>query len=170
MLLIATNERIQFDVTDKAFTDRLVPIEFTRRRKIDRGLDAKLATERAGILNWVLAGVDSYMRDELQEPESIRAARATAETEVSTALQFIEAALSRGKVRAVPSSYPVIHCCKITPLHALYKSWAKATGVGRPLAQQAFTRVVSQRYPLTADLAGDGVKHYTGITMRKRRV
>ena len=175
MPMIGTNQQIKFDFTDAAFTDRLIAIEYRRGRPIDRRLDGKLDAEPSGIFNRILQGVDRALADQLEEPESIIASRKRAETAVSVALQFLEAALDRGYVVEVPKSYPEIRCCRTTKLYDMYVRWAAKVGTsrGRKLPSREFTRHVSQRYPVPISdtgkhrQSGDGYRHHLGIAFRK---
>lgn len=166
MLLIATNERIAFDITDDAFAERQIDIVFRRKRKIDRGLSAKLDAEKAGIWNWILAGVDSYLRDELVEPKSVKEARETAETEISIPFQFIQAGLMSGMIVAVPPTFPDAKCCQVTTLYAHYEGWCHAEGIrGYPKLRE-FSRIVQRRYRKREN-ASDGKNHFLGIAPKQ---
>lgn len=161
MLLIATNERIAFDVTDDAFAERQIDIVFRRKRKIDRSLSVKLDAEKPGIWNWILAGVDSYLRDELVEPQSVKDARETAETEISIPFQFIQQGLESGMLVATKDDFPVVKCCGVTKLFADFDAWCKNEGMRGPRLRE-FSRIVQRRYRKHHN-ASDGRDHFVGI-------
>lgn len=165
MLLIATNEQILFDIADRAFSDRLVPIEFKRSGGIDRDLNDKLSGELPGIFNWILSGVASYLRDEMKEPESIVRARETAEDAVSTPLQFVRWALDSGFLQEVGPEHPIVRCCRVKPLYLRYQAWCEDEGV-RPMRFREFSRTIDQRYP-KRDKCRDGAVHFSGIAPTK---
>jgi putative DNA primase/helicase len=160
MLFIATNEQVMFDAGDRAFTDRLVHIEFKRTRGIDRSLNTKLEGEKPGILNWILEGVAAYLSDEMTEPDSIVKARENAENAVTTPYRFIEYALTNNFLVEVPESFSTRKLCQPMPLYKRYKSWCAVEEGLRPARYPDFKRVLEQRYPLKTSQKG---QHFSGL-------
>ena len=169
MPLIGTNLQIVFNVTDKAFTDRLIAIEFRRGRPIDRRLDRKLDTELPGIFNRILQGVDAALLDRLREPKSIVASRRRAENAVDTALRFLDSAIRSKRLVEVPPATKAIRCCETVPLYELYLTWCAHFEIRRPHKQREFSRLVDQRYPRREKgNESDGKKHHVGLAFRSR--
>jgi putative DNA primase/helicase len=163
MLLIATNERIMFDVEDDAFAERQIDIVFRRTRKIDRSLGKQLDAEKAGIWNWILAGVDNYLlRDELKEPASIKRGREAAETEVSIPFQFLQHGFDAGNLVRVQPPFPASKCCDVKKLFLLYVGWCETEGIRGYPRQREFSRIIQRRYK-KRDNCSDGKNHFLGI-------
>lgn len=76
-LLISGNHKPNIKGADEGIWRRvlLVPFEvLIPKDEVDRALPEKLWTERAGILNWLIAGALSYLEEGLRVPEAVRAA------------------------------------------------------------------------------------------------
>ncbi len=76
-LIISGNHRPDIRGGDDGIWRRvlLVPFEVQiPKDQVDRALPDKLWVERAGILNWLIAGALSYLQEGLRVPEAVRAA------------------------------------------------------------------------------------------------
>lgn len=76
-LIVSGNHKPKIQGTDDGIWRRvlLVPFEVQiEKDKVDKTLPDKLWAERSGILNWLIAGLLSYLQDGLRVPDSVRAA------------------------------------------------------------------------------------------------
>ena len=93
-VVIAANELFSFNDTSGAMAERLVIITMnqTFRDKPDPDLEEKLRAERAGILNWCIAGLRRVLaRGSVLVPESAREARREMVDRATPIPQFVEA-------------------------------------------------------------------------------
>ncbi|MGH1592366.1 DNA primase family protein (plasmid) [Methylobacterium phyllosphaerae] len=116
---------------------RLVPWEVMipdgERRPMNEVL-AKFQAERAGILNWLLDGLDTYLREGLQTPDVVTAATAAYREEMDPIGAFTADCLGREQG----------HNETARAVYAAYVAWCEANSV-RPWKETMFGRVLPQK-------------------------
>ncbi|MFM9961770.1 MAG: phage/plasmid primase, P4 family [Planctomycetaceae bacterium] len=101
-VVLVTNHRPRIVGTDHAIWRRLVLVPFTRKfwnpdkgesgpdeLRQDKTLPVKLAAEAEGILGWMVQGCLDWQRNQLQIPDSVRAATAEYRSEQDTLGRFV---------------------------------------------------------------------------------
>ena len=119
----------------------------------DKQLFDKLKSELSGILNWALAGLQDYLKNGLQPPNSVLNDTAEFRAEMDSIGQFVEA------------------CCyvdveargKASDLYARYSGWAKDTG-RQPLNTMRFGNSLKDKG--YTNYKSSGVMVYKGLAVR----
>ena len=119
----------------------------------DKQLFDKLKNELSGVLNWALSGLQDYLKNGLQTPNSVLNDTAEFRAEMDSIGQFIEAYCyvdieARGKARE---------------LYAKYSEWAKETG-RQPVNNMRFGSSLKDKG--YTNYKSGGVMVYKGITVR----
>lgn len=123
----------------------------------DKQLFAKLKGELSGILNWALSGLQDYLKNGLQTPQSVLADTAEFRSEMDYSIgQFLE---THCVVNKADNDFRE----KASVLYAKYAEWAKETGrqpvnsmrFGNSLKDKGFTNFKSC-----------GVMVYKGLAVR----
>ncbi|GEP11805.1 DNA primase family protein [Methylobacterium gnaphalii] len=95
---------------------------------------AEFEEERSGILNWLIEGLDTYFREGLLEPDSVREATASYRAEMDPISEFTKACVVSAEGQFVAAR---------TMYNAFY-SWCEANSV-RPWKETMFGRVMPQK-------------------------
>ena len=119
----------------------------------DKQLFDKLKGELSGILNWSLAGLQEYLKNGLQTPQSVLNDTAEFRSEMDSIGQFIEAYCyvdieARGKAKE---------------LYSKYSEWAKETG-RQPVNNMRFGNSLKDKGYI--NYKSGGVMVYKGIAVR----
>jgi putative DNA primase/helicase len=104
-LLLSTNVMPDWSYTDEALWRRVVVLPFLKQFKEGEGrnnnLDAELATEASGVLNWMIGGASRYLSSgRLDQCEEVDKATKEAREQADTVRMWVEAECKRsGKDR-----------------------------------------------------------------------
>jgi len=152
-ILLVTNHRPRVDGDDEAIWRRLrlVPFEECFQGREDRSLDARLADELPGILNWALDGCLAWQRDGLGDAAAVARATGAYRAEEDHLGAFLaERTRAGGEVVAAE-------------LRAAYESWCGEIGE-RPVAGSVLGRQLARR-GITAVRRTGGRRAYIGLTL-----
>jgi len=110
-----------------------------------------LAAERNGILNWLLAGLTSYLANGLQEPDEVKELAHEVRLQSDPVSRFLEDQINDGIL--VEDGAQQI---RTTELYSMYQEWARRLGE-RSLGSRRFSNRVMSGYPDidTVRLAGN---------------
>jgi putative DNA primase/helicase len=136
---MATNHRPTIKGTDKGLWRRLALVGWEveiLEKEYDRAIDAKLAIEYSGILNWALEGCRKWQAEGLVQPLSVANYTKEYKTDMDVIGQFIDERCILG----------VGVGCVASVLYQAYKFWAVANGFsvangtrfGRNLTERKF--------------------------------
>lgn len=134
---LATNHRPTVTGTDTGIWRRLRLLPFNveiQERECDPKLGAKLASEGAGIIAWMLQGCAEWQSGGLRPPEAVLAATAEWRADSDEVARFIGdrcKALEGARTRS-------------SDLYAAYAEWARAEGNREPLSATAFGRRLTE--------------------------
>lgn len=137
-LWMATNYLPRINSDDNAIWRRLKPIHFpnviSRSGTEEKRLGEKMfEQEAAGILNWLLEGVDKYLTHELEDTLEITTAVETYRAEVDDVTQFVKEATADGSVRqGTEEKLPVRQG------HQIYVEWCKRNNIRHWLGERRF--------------------------------
>ena len=128
-------------------------------RKADRDLEAKLAGEKSGILNWLIQGAIEWRKGGLQTPQCINDATEQYKGNEDTLGRFIEDCCdtdldANGNVRE----------CLQGKLYIAYKNWADDDGIKNPLGRNTFLRKIEER-GLNRVMKGKREYYFQGINV-----
>ncbi len=140
---MATNNLPKITSTDGAIWKRVKPIHFpntfvnednSAKVPEDKDLGRKLArAEGSFILNWILEGVQEYLKSGLAEPAQIAAWLTGYRDEMDTTRQFVTEAQENGQIKVEDGlTIPA------RDLYKIYLAWAADAQVRYPLSQQTF--------------------------------
>ena len=158
-LFIAMNHKPTIRGGDHAIWRRikLIPFNVTiPDADQDKQLNEKLRAERAGILNWLLAGLLDWQRGGFAEPEEVTAATLTYRTEQDVIARFIEDVCTTGPTRSAEATH-------------LFNAWVKwcTENHERPLTQTLFgTRLREQGLTPGKTTVGARLRTWNGIGLR----
>lgn len=126
-------------------------------RLADPALPAKLEREQPGILNWLIRGAVSALRDGLQEPASVSAATEHYREQMDVLGGFLD------------------DCCDVGPylsdssarLYGAYKAWCASNGV-EPVANNKFGMLLTDRGSFVAvkPTTGDRQRRWSGLQVK----
>jgi P4 family phage/plasmid primase-like protien len=144
-VLLATNHKPIIRDASDGMWDRLRLVPFTARipdEQVDPLLSEKLLRERAGILNWLLAG---YRRWQgcgmaLPMPDAVRIATEEYRREMDTIGLWLEECC----VCTPGATGPAALTAEAAELHASYVGWCGVNNL-RGMAKQAFARQLTER-------------------------
>jgi len=163
--IYAANEMPSFSDNSDGFWDRLVPLSFdvtfgspppkpkpgATYRPRDCDLTATLMTERAGIINWAIAGYKRVMeRGDYSKPNSASAARASMQENGDSVSAYCEEFIKEQDTaytdsdelltKEVPLSW--VPCAN---LYAHYQTWAQGNGLV-PVSSKKLGSHITQLY------------------------
>jgi P4 family phage/plasmid primase-like protien len=153
LLAIGTNDEIKFSTADVALLERIRAVPFenpVRGAEIDKTLKDRIVQEEgAGVLAWLLDGLEGYLREGLDELPVMVERREKMATEIETPLEFVVWCLEEsGLLVMAPDEWPARGCIGVAELHLLYRKWCDGVG-GHPRAvrgSKSFSAVVKRRY------------------------
>jgi len=121
-LWLSTNERPEVPETTTGIWRRirLIPFTVSFEGRKDEALPEKLASEAAGILNWLIAGVLAWQRDGLGTAEAVKEATREYRENEDPYLEFFEAVL-------VPADADAK--LLLADAYETFKSWQRDAGV-----------------------------------------
>ncbi|GGQ42146.1 hypothetical protein GCM10010215_77130 [Streptomyces virginiae] len=161
-LMVLTNELPSFGDSSGVIARRFIVLNLTVSwlGREDTGLDAKLAAEMPGILNWALEGLARLNRTgRITQPESSQDAVMIMQDTASPTSAFVRERCTTGPACEV----------QVDALWNVWREWAEDNGV-RAGTKQIFGRNLQSVVPqLTTTRPRDGgirVRTYTGITLR----
>ena len=140
-LVLLANHKPTVRGTDWAIWRRIKLIPFDETispSEKDPHLRKKLQAERAGILNWMIAGCLGWRRNGMSEPESVSSATADYRTESNPLSGFLTDTCVLGQQFSVAANAAYI----------AYKSWAASQGMGidETISSTAFGKLIGQRF------------------------
>ena len=153
-LWMATNHLPRLNSDDNAMWRRVKPIHFPniigeRKTEVMRLAEKIVATEAAGIFNWMLDGVRKYMERGLDEPPQITTAVNDYRREVDVVVQFLDAATEEHLV--VVDEEATIGS---RALHGMFEQWCLRNGIRHPLGERRFSQRLATRFEKTRSAAG----------------
>lgn len=154
--LVASNDVPTFADRSNAIGKRMIHVAFGQSfaGREDHGLERKLREERAGILNWALAGLRRLReRGRFIQPESGKIIGEEMERNANPVGQFVEERCELGAERGVSAE----------ELLAAYTAWARGQGMDRSMHMRTFLTALRQ----AAD--GIGTVRRAGPTGGKRQ-
>ncbi|MFF1337921.1 phage/plasmid primase, P4 family [Streptomyces sp. NPDC058290] len=161
-LMVLTNELPSFGDSSGVIARRFIVLNLTVSwlGREDTGLDAKLAAEMPGILNWALEGLARLERTgRITQPESSQDAVMIMQDTASPTSAFVRERCTTGPACEV----------QVDALWNVWREWAEDNGV-RAGTKQVFGRNLQSVVPqLTTTRPRDGgirVRTYTGIGLR----
>ncbi|MFE1871551.1 phage/plasmid primase, P4 family [Streptomyces sp. NPDC059496] len=161
-LMVLTNELPSFGDSSGVIARRFIVLNLTVSwlGREDTGLDAKLAAEMPGILNWALEGLARLERTgRITQPESSQDAVMIMQDTASPTSAFVRERCATGPACEV----------QVDALWNVWREWAEDNGV-RVGTKQIFGRNLQSVVPqLTTTRPRDGgirVRTYTGIALR----
>lgn len=163
---VATNFAPQFNSDDNAMWKRAKLIPFTTvigetegsPKPIPDFARTVLFAEADGILNWLLAGLQDYLTNGLQEPAQVGEAAAQLRLESDPVAQFVEESHSEGNLVMGPE-----HRVRSATLHLLYVEWCKRNGQRVWVGQRRFVNRLQTAYPQLSRLKSNGVMWWEGV-------
>ena len=137
----------RIDGTDNGIWRRMVVVPWVRTIPEERRRDlhevvAEFVAEGSGILNWLIAGVLTFLREGFVVPEAARTATQDYRDEMDPVGQFVNVC-----VRAEPGNK-----VQASTMYAAYETWCLANGM-TPFKQTAFGRKIKSK--LTRDDSGN---------------
>jgi putative DNA primase/helicase len=136
-LWVSTNHKPIIPGNDQAIFDRFRMIPFTYRipeDQIDKTLEAQLAAEKSGILNWLIAGCLRWQKEGLRPPKEVTEATDTYRQEMDQIGNFLDEMCVEGAGYSVASG----------TLYAVYKKWCE-TNSEQPISGVWFGRNITER-------------------------
>lgn len=163
-LWMATNHLPSISFDDDAIWRRLKPVEFpnsftTGLRERELNLANRiLATEKAGVLNWVLEGVRAYLTEGFDQPDTIAEAVKTYQTDSDPVSTFLVEATDEGRIEQ-GNGFDI----KSSELYRIYVAWCSDNAL-RPLSDRSFgRRLTDLGFPARKGTAG--VRMRSGVRM-----
>jgi putative DNA primase/helicase len=136
---------------------RLIPFEaMFDEETAERDLPEKLASEKPGILAWIVGGAVEWYRSGLQDPPEVLAATEGYRREMDTLGDFIEEECVTGDDRYTVSA---------ADLYAGYSAWLRKASGGEALTKTAFGRELTRRGMAPYQASG-GRRAWRGIALR----
>lgn len=161
-LWLATNNPPKFNSDDNAIWKRAKLIPFTTVFHGEGEVEdyaQTLLLEAAGILNWLLAGLQDYLAHGLQEPAQIEELAQEQRRESDSVARFLRDEEESGTVVLGPHE---VVACQV--LLARYQEWAKQTGERGALGPRRFNLRLTSLLP---DVHRRG-QQWVGLTLRSR--
>ncbi|MGQ7794697.1 phage/plasmid primase, P4 family, partial [Faunimonas sp. B44] len=154
-LILVTNKRLPFS-TNFALWERLREIPFLEtvaEKDRNPNLKIELQKEASGILNWMIRGAETYFRDGLQTPASVKAATEQAHDQIDSVKGFKDEMII---------DYPGAKIGNQV-LYDHYTTWCKENG-HRPVPSGDFKKELETRFGLKSKRgAGGNVWHNIAI-------
>lgn len=158
-VVIECNGRPAINDTDDGIWRRIRILLFERQLKeheIDKDLPAKLEAEASGILNWLIAGVISYLQHGLPTPEKVRGAIEDYRRGSNPFAQWWA-----DRVILEPEAVELAG-----DLYRNYKDWCEANGHERPMTQTTFGRALGDMQILLCGKDSTGRVRRKGAKLR----
>lgn len=166
-LFLSTNHRPRITDTDDGIWRRVALIPFTAKfwnpernesgteeYRLNKGMRAKLAVERSGILKWLIQGAAAWYADGLTEPPEVRAFTEEYRTEENMFGRFLDEKVDQsGDGVSVAVAY------------LAYKKWAEASGE-RAWSKKAFSNEM-KRSGIESSRGNGGVWMYKTISIHE---
>lgn len=142
---LATNHPPRFNSDDDAIWRRAKVIPFNTvllgEGEVPDFAHNVLATEKDGILNWLLVGLQDYLAGGLREPDQVKDMAQEVRLQSDPVARFLEDQISDGHL--IRDSVQQI---RTTDLYQMYQDWARRLGE-RALGSRRFTNRVMSGYP-----------------------
>ena len=135
-LVITGNHYPSVQDNSHGFWERVVvfPFDVTfSKEQIDKGLEAKLLTEKSGILNILLKGAQQWLTDGLEVPEKLITATNKYRSDQDLIKQFLDEVCTLGVYESVNKKI----------LYSRYQSWASENGL-MPINSRRFSGKLSK--------------------------
>jgi len=159
---LATNHPPKFSSDDDAIWRRAKLVPFTTRFR-DREVEIKdmarkvLYPEAAGILNWLLAGLQDYLTYGLNEPSQIEEAAVDQRLQSDSVARFVDDRICDGILLLGPT-YQI----RANMLHLMYMEWARQAGE-RGVGNRRFGNRLTSSFPGLVQVHEDGHTYWRGI-------
>ena len=156
-LWLSTNHRPVISGTDHAIWRRILLVPFTVTippEKRDRRLEAVLAAEAPGILNWLLRGCAEWRERGLAPPDKVRAATDQYRKDMDRVGLFLEEQCRREKYGMRT---------KTSLVYERYRGWCEETGT-RPLARGRFRDKCTNEHGIKI-VSRDGYEHFDELLL-----
>lgn len=158
---LATNHPPKFSSDDDAIWRRAKIVPFNTvllgEGEVPDYAHNVLAFEKAGILNWLLAGLRDYLAYGLQEPDEVKEMAHEVRLQSDPVSRFLEDLISDGALIRDPAQQ-----MRTTELYLLYQEWARRLGE-RALGSRRFTNRVLSGYPDIANTRVQGNYFWRGL-------
>lgn len=161
-LWLATNNPPRFNSDDNAIWKRAKLIPFTTVFQGEGEVEdyaQTLLLEAAGILNWLLAGLQDYLAHGLQEPAQIEELAQEQRRESDSVARFLRDEEEAGLIVLAPHERVGIQA-----LHTRYQEWAKQVGERGALGRYRFGLRLASLLPEVRKAD----QQWVGITLRSR--
>ena len=166
-VIMATNDLPSIDGEDAAMWKRLLPVEFKvtfvehpakpNERKMDMKLQDKiLASERSGIVAWLLTGYLDWKKNGLQVPQSVEDSKRNYHSSEDVIGQFIKT-MDTSDPNATISA---------AELYRQFKAWCFAEDVENQYSRKTFPQYMMKRFDRTEERTGyvfHGIQSVFGI-------
>jgi P4 family phage/plasmid primase-like protien len=163
-MFMGTNFRPVLDASDGAIWRRVKPIQFPRTFFVDnqptedreKDLAGRIiATELAGVFNWLLEGVLAYKTTGLKDPDSMHDAVKEYREDSDPVLAFLSEAVDDGTLIREEKATSTT-----TDLYRVFVAWSRDNGVTRIIGKNKFSMRLES-------LGFTSVKGSNGVRMRK---
>ncbi len=155
-VMLAMNAMPQIDGADEGIWRRLRVVPFEHKpKKPDHFLLAALKSERSGILNWALIGLQEYLRSGFPSCPEVDAATAAYRASSDIVGEFLQA-------MATPSANAVVTA---KGAYEKFFAYCLANDLKSP-GTRAFHRAMGAHGHATAKVAHGGVRGYRGLTIK----
>lgn len=147
---------------DDGLWRRIHPIVFDHQMDVadvDKLLPKKLLAERAGILNWLIAGVGDWLAQGLKPPESVTQALDQYRKLSSPFGDWLTERCLFGRSAEGERTL-------VKELYADYKAWAEDQGHDKPMSQRSFGDALHQRQVILAGKNSVGLKYRGPIRLK----
>lgn len=157
---MATNNLPRITSTDDAIWKRVKPIHFPNVfvnedgsvvNKADKDIGRQLARDEASfILNWLLEGIQEYLKHGLVEPDAVKDGVGEYRDDMDTTRQFMTQAQENGQIKVEEgASIPA------RELYKIYTAWAAESQIRFPVAINTFkARMLTNGYEQTRSSGG----------------
>jgi putative DNA primase/helicase len=136
-LILVTNHKPAIKGTDNGIWRRVVLVPWfvtVQKENMDKSLSFKLEHELSGILNWALDGLNLYLKEGLDLPDSIKVANAQYRDESDVVGNWIAEQVEIGKEFEIDNK----------TLYKNYNNWATENG-HRALSQKTLSEKLVER-------------------------
>ena len=158
-LFIAMNHKPTIKGGDHAIWRRIKLVPFTvtiPEDEQDKALGDKLRGERAGILNWLIAGLLDWQREGFAEPKEVTDATADYRVDQDVVARFIEDRCTTGENRITEAGQ----------LYGVWLQWCTENNE-RPGSKKALgTRLQEHGYNASQATTGARARTWSGIGLR----
>jgi P4 family phage/plasmid primase-like protien len=144
LIIVASNQPQRFETSDTAMLNRIMPIAFSDRHDVDPDLDAKLRSEQAGILRWLIDG--AVMGFGAQMPESMVVLREAMAIHVDDVLRYLSEKLEEGLL-IKDDSVPAVQFASTGEVYGSYILWCASEGI-RVAGKKTFSQRVGRLFPV----------------------